>query len=145
MLNDEALRALLEELQTVAVVGMSTNPAKAAHRVPAYLLTEGFEVIPVNPHAETILGRRCYRSLLDIPEVIDIVDVFRPSADALAVVEEALARHEARGDVALIWLQLGIVNETARARAEAAGIPFVQDRCMAIEVPRLFPHGRASH
>lgn len=142
MENDEALRSMLEQLTTVAVVGMSTNPAKAAHRVPAYLLTEGFEVIPVNPHAEKILDRRCYRSLLDVPEVIDIVDVFRPSEDALQVVEEAIARHKARGDVALIWLQLGIVNETARALAAEAGIPFVQDRCMAIEVPRLFPHGR---
>ncbi|HRU93654.1 MAG TPA: CoA-binding protein [Anaerolineae bacterium] len=142
MLNDTELKAWLERLNTVAVVGMSTNPTKAAHRVPAYLLTEGFEVIPVNPHAETILERRCYRSLLDVPESIDIVEVFRPSEDALPVVEEALARHTARGDVALIWLQLGIVNETARARAEAAGIPFVQDRCMAIEIPRLFPGGR---
>lgn len=104
MENDEALRSMLEQLTTVAVVGMSTNPAKAAHRVPAYLLTEGFEVIPVNPHAEKILDRRCYRSLLDVPEVIDIVDVFRPSEDALQVVEEAIARHKARGDVALIWL-----------------------------------------
>lgn len=142
MENDATLLSLLEQLNTVAVVGMSTNPAKAAHRVPAYLLTEGFEVIPVNPHAETILERHCYRSLLDIPDAIDIVDVFRPSADSLQVVEEAIARHKARGDVGLIWLQLGIVNETARALAEEAGIPFVQDRCMAIEIPRLFPHGR---
>lgn len=142
MLNDAELKALLEQLNTIAVVGMSTNPAKAAHRVPAYLLTEGFEVIPVNPHAETILERRCYHSLLDIPESIDIVDVFRPSEDALAVVEEAIARHKVRGDVALIWLQLGIANETARALAADAGIPFIQDRCMAIEIPRLFPHGR---
>lgn len=143
MLNDADLHSFLEALNTVAVVGMSTNPTKAAHRVPVYLLTEGFEVIPVNPHAEEILERRCYRSLLDIPDVIDIVDVFRPSEDALAVVEEAIARRKARGDVQLIWLQLGIVNETARALAAAAGIPFVQDRCLAIEIPRLFPEGRA--
>lgn len=144
MLNDDELRTLLTELNTVAVVGMSTNPTKAAQRVPAYLLTEGFTVIPVNPHAEEILGRRCYHSLAEIPEPIDIVDVFRPSADALGVVEEAIARHQARGDVKLIWLQLGIVNEAARALAEAAGIPFIQDRCMAIEIPRLFPKGRVA-
>lgn len=140
-MTDNELRSLLEQCHTIAVCGISRNPSKAAHRVPALMAHLGFEIAPVNPFAESILGRRCYPKLLDVPDAIDIVNVFRPSAEALAVVEEALARRRARGDVRLIWLQSGIVNETARQLAEEAGIPFVQNRCMAVVVPELFPHG----
>ncbi|MBN1262561.1 MAG: CoA-binding protein [Anaerolineae bacterium] len=141
-MNDDQMREELLRARTVAVVGMSANPQKAAHRVPRFLIQAGYQVIPVNPFAGEILGRPAYPDLMAVPGRIDIVDVFRPSADALGVVKQAIARHEARGDVSLIWLQLGIANETARALAEAAGIPFVQDRCMAIEAPRLFPGGK---
>jgi hypothetical protein len=137
MLDDAALRELLTSSETLAVYGMSRDPRKAAHRVPRSMLAYGFDVIPINPYAEAILGRPCYRGLLDIPGRVDIVNVFRPSAEALAVVKEALRRRAQRGDVALIWLQLGIRNAQARRLAHAAGVPFVQDRCMAVEVPRL--------
>ncbi len=140
MTNDQ-IQSILQQSRTIAVYGMSRNPAKAAHRVPARMADLGFEIVPVNPFVESILGRRCYTSLLDVPDPIDVVNVFRPSADALAVVEEALARHQARGDVRLIWLQSGIVNETARQLAEDAGVPFLQNRCMAVVVPELFPRG----
>lgn len=140
-MDDKQLTALIKSARTIAVVGMSRNSSKAANRVPHFLQDVGFTVIPINPYAERIDGLTCYASLLDLPERIDIVDVFRPSADALAVVEQAIARHQQRGDVSLIWLQLGIANTQAKTLAEQAGIHYIQDRCMAIEIPRLFPAG----
>ncbi|MCJ7549954.1 MAG: CoA-binding protein [Anaerolineae bacterium] len=140
-MNDVELRRLLSGSRSVAVYGMSRSPTKASHRVGSFLIRTGYDVIPVNPFADEILGRPCYASLMDVPGSVDIVDVFRPSEDALAVVEEAVRRHRERGDVSLIWLQLGIVNGAAQALAIEAGISFVQDRCMAVEIPRLFPRG----
>ena len=140
-MDDTLVRRLLEEASTVAVVGMSRNPAKAAHRIPAYLSRVGFDVVPVNPFPDEILGHRAFPSLSDIPERVEVVDVFRPSDEALSVVKDAVHRHTVRGDVTLIWLQLGIANEEARALAQATGIPFVQNRCLAVEIPRLFPEG----
>ena len=140
-MNDAELRRLLVGSRSVAVYGMSRSPAKASQRVAALLIRTGYDVIPINPFADEILGRPCYASLMDVPGSVDIVDVFRPSEDALTVVEEAVRRHRERGDVSLIWLQLGIVNGAAQALAMEAGISFVQDRCMAVEIPRLFPRG----
>lgn len=137
MLTEAQLSTILKTSRTIAVCGMSRNPAKTAHRVPLQLRSLGFEIIPVNPFAEEIAGMTCYPNLLACPETIDIVEVFRPSADALAVVEAALERHKQRGDVRLIWLQLGIFNVTAQVLAEAAKMPFVQNRCMAVDVPGL--------
>ena len=105
MLPDDQLKQILTQSRTVAVYGMSRSPAKAAYQVPAALKRYGFRVIPVNPFADEIMGERSYDSLATIPDEIDIVDVFRPSEDALDVVREALARHAERGDVRLIWLQ----------------------------------------
>jgi hypothetical protein len=140
MRNDK-LREILDESRIIAVVGMSRNPHKAAHQVPVCMAELGFEIIPVNPYAEKIMGRRCYPSLGEIPEEVDVVEVFRPSKEALQVVKDALARREERGDVRLIWLQSGIYNEAARLLAKEAGVPFVQSRCMAVEVPALLPSG----
>ncbi len=140
MLDDAQLRAVLKESKSIAVYGMSRNREKAAHSVPAYLASVGFEIIPVNPYADEILGRPCYQNLSDIPDAIDIVEVFRPSEEALDVVKEALDRRETKGDVNLIWLQLGIRNEAARELCQKANVPFVQNRCMAVEVPRLLPN-----
>ncbi|MGC9397836.1 MAG: CoA-binding protein [Anaerolineae bacterium] len=141
MLSQDELRQILQHSRTIAVYGMSRDVHKAAHRVPAVLADLGYNIIPINPYADEIMGNVAYPTLLDVPEPIDIVDVFRPSEDALRVVQEALTRREARGDVQLIWLQLGIVNERACQLAERAGVSFVQNRCMAIEVPRLLPGG----
>ncbi|MFP4344515.1 MAG: CoA-binding protein [Anaerolineales bacterium] len=142
MTTRDELREILSRASTIAVVGMSRDPYKAAYRVPACMVAAGFEVVPVNPFAEEIMGRRSYPSLLEVPGRIDIVEVFRPSAAALGVVQEALLRHEQRGDVELIWLQSGIFSAEGRALAAAAGVPYVEDRCMAVEVPRLFPGGQ---
>jgi len=123
--SEAELREILE-LDRVAVVGCSTTPGKDAHEIPNYLVEQGYDVVPVNPFADEIFGRECYDSLADVPGAVDIVDVFRPSEEVGDIVEAALARE----DDAVIWLQLGIHDDEAVARAEAAGRRVVQDRCM---------------
>jgi predicted CoA-binding protein len=130
--TDAALRSILEK-KTVAVVGCSATPGKDAHEIPKYLQAEGYEIIPVNPTVDAVLNREAYDSLSDVEEEIDIVDVFRPSAEVAGIVDEALNRD----DVDVIWLQLGIHDDEAVARAEDAGLSVVQDRCMKVEHQRL--------
>ncbi|MFB6097281.1 MAG: CoA-binding protein [Haloferacaceae archaeon] len=134
--DDEGLREILE-LDTVAVVGCSSTPGKDAHSVPKYLQGHGYEVIPVNPFADEILGQKAYDSLADVDAEIDIVDVFRPSEEVPGIVDEVLERRESRGDVQVLWLQRGIRDDDAAARAEAAGIRVVQDACMRAKYRRL--------
>lgn len=119
--------------ETVAVVGCSRTPGKAAHDVPRYLLEHGYDVIPVNPYAEEIFGRRADDSLTEVDEEIDAVCVFRPSDEVDEVVDAALERD----DGAAIWTQQGIRDDEAAARAEAAGRTVVQDRCMKVQHRRL--------
>jgi predicted CoA-binding protein len=123
--DDAELREILE-LDRVAVVGCSTSPGKAAHDIPKYLVEQGYDVVPVNPFADEIFGREAYDSLAEVPGEIDIVDVFRPSEEVSGIVDMALER----ADDAVIWLQLGIHDDEAVERAEAAGRRVVQDRCM---------------
>ncbi|MFC7020635.1 MULTISPECIES: CoA-binding protein [Haloarcula] len=123
--DTDELREILER-ERVAVVGCSTTPGKDAHEIPKYLLDQGYDVIPVNPFADEVLGRKAYDSLADVPGEIDIVDVFRPSEEVSDIVDAALARDED----AVIWLQLGIHDDDAVERAERAGRQVVQDRCM---------------
>ncbi|QDX41549.1 CoA-binding protein [Salarchaeum sp. JOR-1] len=130
--SDGELREILES-QTIAVVGCSSTPGKAAHDVPTYLADHGYEVIPVNPYADEILGKRAYDSLDDVAEEIDVVDVFRPGDEAPGIVEQAVARD----DVNAVWLQLDITNDEAAEMAEDAGLRFVQDKCMKVEHRRL--------
>jgi predicted CoA-binding protein len=122
------IKDLLSSARTIAVVGLSTQPWKAAHSVPASLKAAGYKVIPVHPTATEILGEKAYRSLLDIPEHVDIVDVFRPADETPAIAEQAV-----QIKAGALWLQLGIANDQARQIAEAAGIPYVEDRCIAVE------------
>lgn len=123
---------LLASARTIAVVGLSTDPAKPSARVAAYLQRAGYRVIPVHPTADRLLGERVYRSVADIPEAVDLVDVFRPGGEAPEIVRQAIA-NGARA----VWLQLGIVNSEAEALAKAAGVDFVQNRCTAIEHAEL--------
>lgn len=134
-------QSILEKYKRVAVYGMSKDPEKAAHRVPAYLLSQGFDVSPVNPSAASILERKCYDSLKAVEGHIDIVNVFRPSKEAVNIVKEAMARRKEKGDIAVIWLQEGIKNGEAKNLAEKNGIIFVQDTCMLKEHKRLFSGG----
>jgi len=130
--SDDELREILQ-YDTIAVVGCSTTPGKAAHDIPKYLIDHGYEVIPVNPYADEIFGKQTYDSLDDIEEEIDIVDVFRPGDEAPGIVERAIARD----DVKAVWLQLDITNDEAAATAEHAGLRFVQDKCIKVEHRRL--------
>ena len=130
--TDAEVREILGK-KTVAVVGCSSTPGKDAHKIPQYLQAQGYEIIPVNPNADEVLGRPAYDSLSEVEEDIEIVDVFRPSAEVSGIVDEALTRD----DVEVIWLQLGIHDDDAVARAEASGLRVVQDRCMKPEHQRL--------
>ena len=129
---DDDIRWALTETRTWAVVGCSPDPGRDSHRIAALLQRRGFRVIPVNPNADTVLGKRCEGSLAEIGEPVDVVDVFRRSSEAGAHVDEAIAIG-ARG----VWLQLGVIDEAACARAREAGLRVVMDRCPAIELPRL--------
>ena len=120
-------REILDQATTIAVVGASRHADKAAYSVPLQLKLHGWRIIPVNPHTDKIFGERCYPTLADIPEPVDLVNVFRPSAQAAAVVRDAVAIG-AKG----VWLQQGIVSPEGRRIAEAAGIDYVEDQCTAV-------------
>ncbi len=129
------VRALLTETRTWAVVGCSPDPARDSHRIAALLKREGFRVFPINPNVSgELLGERCYASLSELPEPVDVVDIFRRADQAGTHVDEAIAIG-ARG----VWMQLGVIDEAAAERARAAGLRVVMDRCPAIELPRIKP------
>ena len=130
--TDEQIRKFYS-LKNIAVVGMSKNPEKAAHYVPKYLADKGYNVIPINPTADEILGKKCYQKINEVDGPIDIVDVFRPSDQVMPVVEEAIKKKPK-----VIWLQEGIHNQEAEDLARKAGIDVVFNRCMLAEHERLF-------
>jgi predicted CoA-binding protein len=123
--SDEQLRRLLTDASTIAMVGASGNPDKPSHGIMRKLLKAGYKVIPVNPHETEILGQRAYPSLGEIPEKVDIVDVFRHPEDAPMIADEAV-----RIGAKALWLQTGIVSEEAAARARAGGLVVVMDACI---------------
>ena len=130
--SDAEIKQILS-MKNVAVVGMSRDPSKDAHLIPKYLINNGYNVIPVNPTADEILGRKCYKILLDVPDKIDIVDVFRPSEHVPPIVKDAIAK-----GVKVVWMQLGISNNEAAQEATEHGIKVVYNRCMLQEHKRLF-------
>lgn len=119
---------ILADSAVIAVVGASRDPGKAAHRVPLEMQRHGWRIIPVNPTVDELFGERAYPTLADIPHPVDLVDVFRPAADAVEVVRQAVSI-----GAPAVWLQLGIVSAEARRIAEQAGIDYVEDRCLIIE------------
>jgi uncharacterized protein len=129
MSMDDDVRVILDECRTWAVVGCSPDPGRDSHRIAALLQRRGNRVIPVNPAARQILGQRCYASVRDIPERVDVVDVFRRSEHAGAHVDEAIAI-----GARAVWLQLGVIDPAALERARTAGLLAVMDRCPAIEL-----------
>ena len=128
---DEQIQKILS-LKRVAVVGMSRDSSKAAHYVPRYLSDNGYDIIPVNPSADEIMGRKAYDSVLDIPGDVDVVEIFRPSDQALPFVQEAIQKRPK-----VIWLQEGIHDPDAEELAARAGIRMVFNRCMLAEHRRL--------
>ncbi len=134
--DDAGLERALDA-DTVAVVGCSTTPGKAAHDVPASLQRHGYRMIPVNPFADTVLDEPAYDDVADVEEPVDLVNVFRPSEEVPGILEAVSERHADRGDAGIAWLQLGISHDEAAAAAEAAGVDVIQDRCMKVEHGRL--------
>ena len=132
--SDDDIADLLRSARTIALVGASDRPDRPSNRVMAALQRHGYRVIPVNPQitGEHIHGEFVFRELAQLGDPIDIVDIFRNSAAAGAVVDEAIAI-----GAKAVWMQLGVVDQTAAARAEAAGLKVVMDRCPAIDIPRL--------
>lgn len=130
--SDEQLRSVLESVSKIAFVGASTNPEKPSHRMPAIVQAAGFDMIPVNPQAKEILGAVCYPTLADVPQDIDLVDVFRPAEEAPDVARQAVAI-----GAKVLWLQLGITSPEARKIAEEAGLVYLEDVCIGATVKRL--------
>jgi predicted CoA-binding protein len=143
--DDEALRALLRNVKTIAVVGLSPQPARPSYRVAQAMQRYGYRIVPVRPLVDEVLGEKAYPSLADIPFPVDLVDVFRAAEHVPAIVEQCLALHSMQRPFltlphlpAAIWIQEGIVHEDAAQQAQAGGMTVVMDRCLLKDYVRLF-------
>jgi len=123
---------ILNSSRTVAVVGLSSKPERPSYKVAGYLKEQGYKIIPVNPTEKEILGEPCYPDLASVPESIDVVDIFRRSEEVPPIVEEAI-----RIGAKVVWMQEGVINEGAAARAREAGLMVVMDKCMRKEHRKL--------
>jgi predicted CoA-binding protein len=132
MMNDAEITKLLKSLKTIAVVGLSNNPMRPSFGVSRFLQRQGYRIIPVNPKEAEVLGERAYPSVRDVPDEIDLVDIFRRPARVPEVIDDALAK-----GVRHIWMQEGVVNHEAAKKAEDAGMSVVMDRCILKEMARL--------
>jgi predicted CoA-binding protein len=131
-MTEPQIRDILKRARTIAMVGASDKPERDSYQVMAYLIANGYRVIPVNPTVEAIQGERSYPSLTAIPERVDVVDIFRSSDAVPPIVDEAIAI-----GAPVVWMQLGILNEGAAQRARAAGLDVIMDHCMRAEHRRL--------
>jgi predicted CoA-binding protein len=132
-MTDDELRELYRNTHVIATVGLSANPERPGYSVPQYLQEHGYRIIPVNPALTEALGEKAYPDLASVPEKVDIVQIFRRAEDVPPIVEQAIAI-----GAKVIWMQLGVSNEEAAARAEQAGLTVVMDRCLRAEHRRLF-------
>ena len=130
--SDDAIRALLESSKVVAMVGASSNPDRPSHGILRLLLAAGFTVIPVNPRETEVLGKRAYATLADVPEKIDIVDVFRKAEDTPEIADDAVTI-----GARALWLQLGIASDEAAEKAAGGGLVVVMDRCLGATVREM--------
>jgi len=126
--EQQTIEKVMRTAKTIATVGLSSDPEKPSHKVPAYLQEQGYRVIPVNPRLEQALGQKSYASVSEVPDAIDVVQIFRPSAEVGPIVDEAIA-----AGARVIWMQLGIADEAAAARARAAGLDVVMNQCMKVQ------------
>ena len=126
------IKQILSNNKTIAIVGCSNTHFKAAHEIPKFLIEKGYKVIPVNPNSEEILGQKTYKEISEVEEEVDIVDIFRPSAEVLSIVKKAISLKPK-----VIWMQLGIQDQKAAELAEKNNIRVVMDKCLEIEYKRL--------
>lgn len=126
--EQQTMERILQNARTIATVGLSDDVTKPAHSVPAYLQAQGYHVIPVNPTLPEVLGERAYASLAEVPEPIDVVQIFRRSDKVGPIVDEAIA-----AGAKAVWMQVGIADEAAAARARAAGLDVVMNQCMRVQ------------
>lgn len=131
--SDTQIREILATPRTVAIVGCSPDPDRDSHRIAALLKAKGHRIIPVNPSCQEVLGERCFASVRDIPQSVDMIDVFRRPEFVDQIADDAIAI-----GAKILWLQLDVINEPAAHKAQAAGLTVVMDRCPAIEYRRLF-------
>jgi uncharacterized protein len=129
---ERTIEQILKESKTIAVVGLSANPGRDSHQVASYLKRNGYIIYPVNPNYEQVLGSRCYTNLSDIPDAIDIIDIFRRPEHIPPIAEESV-----KIGAKVIWMQLGIRNEEAAETARRAGLQVIMDRCIKVEHMRL--------
>ena len=136
-MSQDEIEKILNSYKVVAIVGMSDTVGKPSHRVGAYLKQHGYQIIPVNPTIDKVLGCKSYRSLLEIPEriqkTIDVVDIFRKSEDVPPIVEQTIKLKQRFGKPCVVWMQLGVVNEAAAEAARRCGLVVVMDKCMMVE------------
>ena len=141
MSSSKDVEEILTDYRAVAVVGLSADSSKDSHLVAKFLQSKGWRIIPVNPNAGEILGEKSYKSLVDLPDSVqkevEVVDIFRRSEDVPPIVDQAIQLREKNGKPYVVWMQLGIVNEDAAARARKAGLAIVMDKCMKVEFQRL--------
>ena len=140
-MGQNQIKDILKKYKVIAVVGLSKEPEKDSHRVSAYLKQHGYQIIPVNPFADEVLGEKSYKSLLDIPpeiqKTIEIVDIFRPSKDVPPIVQQAIKLKQTFGKPLVVWMQLGIINEQAAEAARRAGLIVIMDKCLMVERQHL--------
>ena len=130
--NEKEIASILKKSKTIAVIGASPKPWRDSGSIGQYLIHKGYEVFPVNPKYEEVLGKKCYPHLKSIPKKIDIVDIFRNPDEVEEIIDEAIAVK-----AKTVWMQLGVVNEKAAAKAEKAGLQVVMDHCIAVDHSRL--------
>ncbi len=137
-MDDETLRQALLGARNIAVVGLSDNPSRPSYGVARYLQSQGYRIIPVNPNITEVLGEQAYPDLISIPDVVDMVDIFRRSDQVAPHVDEAITK-----GVLTIWMQIGVVDQQSARRATEAGITVIMDRCALVEHRRLVGEQRA--
>ena len=137
-MDDETLRQALLGARNIAVVGLSNNPSRPSYGVARYLQSQGYRIIPVNPNITEALGEQAYPDLISIPDVVDMVDIFRRSDQVAPHVDEAITK-----GVLTIWMQIGVVDQESARRAREAGITVIMDRCALVEHRRLVGEQRA--
>ena len=139
--EEAEIKDILNNYRTIAVVGISRQKIKDSHIVAEYMKSRGYRIIPINPFADEILGEKCYKNLLEMPEElqkqVEIVDIFRPSDKVMPIVEEAVKLKEKHGKLKVVWMQLGIANEEAARKAETAGLKVIMNKCIMSEHKRL--------